>query len=180
MTSTRSVPSVPTAPLPLGDRVADPATDPSRPPWRALTQGRGRRSDPGLVRTGRVLLQVGIVGALVIAMVAGGSVVLARQIAEREAVNAAAQVTDLLAESVVQVALEDRLLAEPVAAAAARARLHTVVRQRVLKASGVVRMKLWSSRGVIVYSDEPRLVGRKYVLEQRKRDVLLDPRTEAR
>lgn len=150
---------------------------PGRPAWRTLTQGKRAEPDPGVVRPSRVLLQVGASAVLVLALVLGGSVALARQIAEREAVNAAASATDMLAESVVQPALEDDLLsATP---EAARERLDEAVRTHVLGTSSVVRVKLWSAQGVVVYSDEPRLVGRAYGLGADERAVLLDPRTEA-
>ncbi len=155
---------------------AHPTGRPS-PPWRLLTEERPAPGRADAMRTSRVLLQVGLVAAVVIALVAGGSVVFARRIAEREAVNAAAQATDLLAESVVQVSLEDSLLsADP---AEARARLDAVVRKHVLTASGVMRVKLWTAQGEIVYSDEAQLIGRHFALGADEQGVLLHPRTEA-
>ena len=167
---------------PPGERVPDQAQrtaprDVPAVPWRTLAEARGPRRDAAAVRPARVLLQVGVIAALVLALVMAGSVVLARQIAEREAINAAASSTDVLAESVVQVALEDALLsATP---EAARARLDEVVRERVLAASGVLRVKLWSAAGVVVYSDEPRLIGQVFPLEPEELEVLFEPRIEA-
>jgi two-component system, NarL family, sensor kinase len=37
-----------------------------------------------------------------------------------------------------------------------------VIRQRVLRDSAVVRVKIWDRSGRIVYSDEPRLIGARY------------------
>ncbi len=84
--------------------------------------------------------------------------------------NDAAQATDLLAEAVVQSALEDALLTGDPAAAPAR----PVVRERVLRAR-LVRVKLWNAQGAIVYSDEPRLVG-PFALGEDERGVLLERR----
>lgn len=152
-------------------------TEPTGPAWLRLTDVSQDQPEIGVVRPGRVLVRVGLTAALVIALVTAGSVVLAHRIAEREAVNAAAQATDLLAESVVQVAIEDSLLGP--SPAPARARLDAVVKERVLGSSSVVRVKLWSAQGRIVYSDEPRLNGRQYALEPEERAVLLAPHTEA-
>ena len=40
--------------------------------------------------------------------------------------------------------------------------LDKVIRQRVLRGSSVVRVKIWDRSGRIVYSDEPRLIGARY------------------
>jgi signal transduction histidine kinase len=48
----------------------------------------------------------------------------------------------------------------------------------VLSAS-VVRVKLWSPQGEVLYSDDPDLVGRRFTLDPPQRAVLADPRTEA-
>lgn len=101
---------------------------------------------------------------------------MARRAAEREAVNGAAQATDLLANAVVQPALRDDLLSS--SPAAARARLTDVVRAHVLSPA-LVRVKLWTATGRIVYSDEPKLVGEVFPLRLDERGVLTTPTTEA-
>ena len=159
---------------------ADPgaARDGERPgvPWLTLAEGGQGGSAPPDVRTGRVLLQVGTAAAVVIVLVCAVSVVLARMTAEREAINRAVQVTDVLAESVVQAALDDDLLSGN--SEAALARLDAAVGQQVLSAD-LVRVKLWSVEGEIVYSDESRLIGRVYGLGADEREVLANPRIEA-
>ncbi|WP_380159477.1 sensor histidine kinase [Kineococcus sp. R86509] len=150
------------------------------PPWRVLADGTRRAAATDGPSRRRLLLQVGAAVVVVIVAVVGASLLLARQIAEREAVSAAAQVSDLLAESVVQGALDDDLLsADPVAAAAARARVRDGVGDRVLSSAALVRVKLWTSDGRIVYSDEDRLVGRSYPLEAEELEALDSPRLEA-
>jgi len=122
------------------------------------------------------MLQVGLVALLVISLVAGGSVILARRTAEREAVNGATQATDLLADAVVQPVLDDALLsATPDVALAA---LDKVVRKQVLGHS-VVRVKLWTPQGRIVYSDERRLIGTTFSLGAEERGALTTPTTQA-
>jgi two-component system, NarL family, sensor kinase len=43
----------------------------------------------------------------------------------------------------------------------------------------VVRVKLWSTDGTVLYADEPRLVGRTFSLSSEQRQVLSSPRTTA-
>jgi signal transduction histidine kinase len=146
------------------------------PTWVTIADGGLTRVDERPVRTSRVFVQVGLIAALVIGLVAGLGVIAARRTAEREAVNAAAQVTDLLADAVVQPALRDQLLSS--APAATRTRLDRVVRRQVL-GHAVVRVKLWAPDGRIVYSDEPRLVGRRFALGAEESAALSHPATEA-
>lgn len=154
----------------------DTPAPPAQPAWVVLAAGAPSQSQRADISTARVLLQVGIVAALVIGLVAAGGVVVARRTAEREAVNGAAQATDLLADAVVQPALTDVLLsATPQAALTA---LDRIVRQQVLGHS-VVRVKLWTPQGRIVYSDEPRLIGRRFALGANERDALIRPKTAA-
>ena len=44
--------------------------------------------------------------------------------------------------------------------------------KRPLRSAGVVRIKLWDEKGHILYSDEPRLVGRRYPLNADDLSVL--------
>jgi two-component system, NarL family, sensor kinase len=95
---------------------------------------------------------------------------LSRRIAERQSVHDAAQQTDMLAESAVQPALTDRMATDPRAAAG----LGTVIR-----AASLVGVKLWSPQGMILYSDEPRLVARTFPLDESARAALTAPQTTA-
>ena len=81
-----------------------------------------------------------------------------------------AELTDVLGESVVQPALTDSMADDPVAAAA----LDGLVRGRVMSAS-LVRVKLWSPDGRILYSDEHRLIGRRFGLDEDARRALRAP-----
>lgn len=148
---------------------------PAGPAWVVLSAG-GNATAPGRpLRTWRVFGQVAAAGALVLVLVAVLGLAASRRIAEQESVNDAARSTDLLAEAVVQPALTDALATGDPAAVAA---LDAVVRDRVLGAA-VVRVKLWTADGRIVYSDEARLVGQRFDLGDDERAVLRDPATEA-
>ncbi len=145
------------------------------PPWRPVSAGPRARPDGRPVTLRRVVLQVIAAGVVVLALVAIGGAVASRRAAERESVNDALKITDLLADSVVQPALEDELLT---GSPEALDRLDTLVRERVLDES-IVRVKIWAPDGTIVYSDEPRLIGSKFPLDLDERAVFTDPTTEA-
>ena len=88
-----------------------------------------------------VQLALGVVAALLVVGVVG--TLAARQLAEREAVNDAATMADVLAEAVVEPSLTDALVAGDPAAVAA---FDQVARDRLLSDT-IVRVKLWSADG---------------------------------
>jgi two-component system NarL family sensor kinase len=107
----------------------------------------------------------GLVATLVLAAV---GVVVLRRISRDDAINNAKKLTAVVGRDVVQPTLSDSLLKGD---AAARARLDRVVRAHVLKGD-VLRIKLWSADGRILYSDRPQLVGSRYALGKDEEDVL--------
>ena len=122
-----------------------------------------------------VFMHVGIAAAIVVVGVSLAGSVASRHIAEREAVTDAARDTGLLADAVVQPALTDSLLrGDP----QTLARMDGVVRTNVLTTS-VVRVKIWTPDGKIVYSDESRLVGEQFRLDADARGVLSHPKVKA-
>ncbi len=161
------------SPAPAGEPVASAHLDP--PAWVTV----GRPSQESLTEaplgTRRVLIRLvaGIVLVLVVVTV-GGSLA-ARRLAEREAVNDSAAIADVLAETVVQPALTDAVLAGDEAALQA---FDDLVRDRVLGDS-VVRVKIWSPDGTVLYADQPELIGRSFPLDAQEREVLRKPRTVA-
>ncbi len=151
------------------------APDGAAPRWLTLSSPASPPSSDVDVQPRRIVAQL-VVGVLLVLLVVGLlGAVAARRLAEREAVNDAATTADVLAEAVIQPALTDALLAGSPAAIAA---MDATVRQRVL-GPGVVRVKLWSPQGKILYADEPALVGRTYALDAEQRQVLATPRTQA-
>lgn len=145
------------------------------PEWATLTTGRSAHRAERPVRTGRILAQVIAAAATVVLAVAVIGSVASRKLAERESVTVAAQATDLLADAVVQPALDDGLLE---GAPAAVAGIDAAVRRHVLGPS-IVRVKIWSPDGRILYSDEPRIVGETFALGDEERAVLTNPTTRA-
>ena len=141
--------------------------------WIAVSRVKARPDEPPGVRRILVTVAVGALLALIVVSVLG--VVAARTLAERQSVNDAANTADLLAEAVVQPALQDSITSQdPQAVAAVASAL-----QEYLSTSSIVRVKLWSSTGQILYSDEPRLVGAQFDLDDEEREVLSDPKTKA-
>lgn len=147
---------------------------PGLAPWVVVAHAKDAADDagPGPRRVG-LILAVGALVVLVFVSILG--VFAARTLAERQSVNDAANTVDLLAEAVVQPALRDSITTGDPAAVE---RLATAVRD-ALTGSSVVRVKLWSRDGRILYSDESRLVGRQFALDADQRAVFEHPRTEA-
>jgi len=58
-------------------------------------------------------------------------------------------------------------------------RFDRTIRSRVLNGSSIVRIKLWTADGRIVYSDEPRLIGARYPLTTEDRQEFVGRRVDA-
>jgi two-component system, NarL family, sensor kinase len=148
---------------------------PPRTPWLVLADGRGARPPARRVSVSRAVLRFLGASTVVLLVLAVMGVVVSRRAAEREAIADAEQHTGFAAVAVVQPNLEDGLLTgDP----AALARIDRVVRGRLLDRS-IVRVKLWTPQGRIVYSDEPHLIGQRYALEQDELDALETGNVEA-
>ncbi|MGI8595033.1 MAG: sensor histidine kinase [Solirubrobacteraceae bacterium] len=99
-----------------------------------------------------------------------------RQLARDEALADAKDLTRVAVTGVVEPSVTPALLqGNP----AARRRFDRLVRRSVLGHSSVVRVKLWTRDGRIVYSDEPRLVNSRYQLEKDEREALRTGEVEA-
>lgn len=172
----------PTVPAVVGDvsGFADELLGPdepgvSAPRWVTVGDpgGPGRAESVLSPRRVLVLLALGVVAALLVVGVLG--TLAARQLAEREAVNDAATMAGVLAEAVVEPAITDDLMTGDPAAIAA---FDEVARDHLLSDS-IVRVKLWSSDGRVLYADESQLVGRTFALSVDQRDALAQPATLA-
>jgi signal transduction histidine kinase len=122
-----------------------------------------------------VVWRIAAAAAVVMVLVVLVATFASRRLAEREAVNDAARTTDLFAESVLQPALRDGITSgQPEAVARLRD-----VSASGMQASRIVRIKLWTPDGRVVFSDEPLLVGQKFPLGDEQRSVLARPQTRA-
>jgi signal transduction histidine kinase len=101
--------------------------------------------------------------------------VASRRVGEREAISEARTTTLTKAKGLVEPNLTDDLIdgdAQDLAA------LDEVVRRDVLE-GGLLRLKLWTADGLIVYSDEERLVGSRYELGADELEAIGSGRIEA-
>jgi signal transduction histidine kinase len=108
-------------------------------------------------------------------LVAVSGSIAAGRLAARETVNDTARRADLLSDAVVQPVLRDGLLEGSPAAYRA---VDRAVRAHVLGPRNI-RVKLWAPDGRIVYSDEPRLVGKRFPLSEKEQSVFAKPVTRA-
>ena len=144
-------------------------------PWLRLSGTEAPTPPERPVRPRTVMFQV-IAGTLAVVIgVAVAGAFASRRVAEREAVTDAAHTTDLIAQQVVQPAITNGLISGNPAALAA---INRVVRRQVLSSS-LVRVKLWTASGRIVYSDEPRLIGQTFPLGSQERAALAHPAVHA-
>jgi two-component system NarL family sensor kinase len=146
------------------------------PAWVVLvTPSAGRAADapPSMRRMVGPLALAGLVLAIIVAL-AGGLV--SQRVAGQQAVHDVAELTDDLAVSIVQPALTNSMPGDP---AQARRVLDPLVRNWVTGSGSMVRVKIWTPSGMVLYSDEPRLIGQTFTLDGDARSALLQPRTEA-
>lgn len=112
-----------------------------------------------------------LAGAAAVTLIATATVLLWRHQAQAEAVRQARDLTAVEARDVVGPVLSDAAL---VPHSAASQRLNTLVRTHVLD-QDVVRLKIWSANGTIVYSDDRSLIGQRYVLGADEQRALAGP-----
>jgi signal transduction histidine kinase len=159
--------------------VADQAPAPSlpgTPEWVSLVDGAtaasARRRPPTVGRVVGRFVAANLIGVV---LLLGGSVWASRQAARDEAITGASRATDLMATLLVEPNVGDGL---PAGDPRAIAVLDGVLRDR-LAGADVLRVKIWSPDGRIVYSDEPRLIGAQYRLSADDQEALEDGVTRA-
>jgi two-component system, NarL family, sensor kinase len=134
---------------------------------RRLIPGGG-----GAEGTFRPVLQFVVTGILSLILVAAvGSWLLSRASAT-EALNNAAAVTEAVGIGMIEPLITDDLLAQDPGAIA----LVNAARKRMPES--ILRVKIWTADGLVVYSDEPRLIGRRFRLEDRIADAIAVGETE--
>jgi signal transduction histidine kinase len=124
----------------------------------SVTDREGRRAERSVVAREVALFAASGLAAVALLGLAG--VELLQRTGRGEAIRDAKKVSSLAAEGIVEPYIERGALSGN---AVQRARLDRAVRRHVLT-GGVVRVKIWSRDGRILYSDEPRLVGQRYRL----------------
>ncbi|MEA2227877.1 MAG: two-component system, NarL family, sensor kinase [Solirubrobacteraceae bacterium] len=117
----------------------------------------------------RVALVQFAVCSIALLVVAGtiGAVVL-RHVATNEALRDARTLTVALSRAVIRDRMTPRLLGGD---RAALVNLDRAIRERVL-GDPIIRIKIWTPEGRIVYSDAPSLIGRRFTLPDDLRETL--------
>jgi len=124
--------------------------------------GTWRRGSNAPISVTSAVLVFAVSGLTTLALVSLGVVYFARRTATDEAIRDSRRLTEVVGRSLIEPALGDGLVTGSPAAVAA---MDEIVRHRVI-GSSIVRVKLWSQDGTIVYSDEPRIVGQRFSLGQ--------------
>jgi two-component system, NarL family, sensor kinase len=106
------------------------------------------------------VVQFGLSGLLAVLIVALAAALLVRHEATDEALRDAETTTQTAGNGIIAPALTPAFIAgQP----SALRRMNDIVHRRVLR-EPVVRVKIWRGNGTILYSDEPRLIGKRYPL----------------
>jgi two-component system, NarL family, sensor kinase len=144
-------------------QIAEPGSAASSESYRRQTR-RGR-SD---ARVFRHVLQFGIVSLIPMALLAALLTWNLENQATAQAIEEAKHDTREVVRAVVAPDLPEGIVRGDSAAIAAMDR---IVHQRVLN-ERVVRIKIWSATGRILYSDESRLIGKTFPLDDSDRNTL--------
>ncbi len=132
----------------------------------------GEPAPPSVAREVAKVVAASLVAVLVFVL---ASVPLLRHLGRTEAIREARTVASLAAVGIVEPNLENGILrGDPDSVA----RIDRVVQERVLS-DAIVRVKIWSQNGTILYSDEPRLIGARYALGAEELEVLDSGAVEA-
>lgn len=125
--------------------------------------------------TRQALIRFGLASLLVAIALGAIGAFAGRRAARAESIGDARRETQVLAHSVVEPNLPPRLLSgDP----AATTQLDQVVVGKVTGGS-LVRVKIWTPQGRIVYSDEHRLIGSNYVLGGDEQEAIADHQAAA-
>ncbi len=116
--------------------------------------------DGGRWMVARQVGQFTLAGLIAVVIVGVATAVASQRVGKREAIVDARTQTIALAQGFIEPALTNGLERRDPAAVA---KIDKVVKRDLLKGS-LVRVKIWTSDGTIVYSDEPRLIGSRYTL----------------
>ena len=146
------------------------------PVWVPLGNGTAAtRSRPASPSVGRVVLRFVLTNLVAVVLLIAGGLWASVGAAEDEALADARRTTDLLAAVLVQPLVSDELTRGDPAAIAA---VDVALRGR-LADTAVLRLKIWTADGRVVYSDEARLIGRTHPLDLTGRQTLRDGVTRA-
>jgi signal transduction histidine kinase len=116
----------------------------------------------------RAVAQFALAGLLAIALFLIGWMLVLRDLGRSEALRDARELSLLSGQGIIEPEIGNRLAGGD---SQELERLDRLVQERVL-GDRIVRVKIWTREGRIVYSDEPRLIGSRYQLDEEKLEVL--------
>jgi signal transduction histidine kinase len=116
----------------------------------------------------RAVAGFALTGLAALVIVAVGGAYLLRDLGTSEAINDARRVTEIAGHGIVEPQLNQDVMAGSKRELDV---LDTIIKTRVLS-DQIVRVKIWAADGRIIYSDEPRLIGQKFDLEEDQLDAL--------
>ena len=139
----------------------------ARPDAVVLADGRRRRGQRDRT-VGLVIIRfaVGTVLALVAIVVAGYAATT--KAAEEEALRDVRRLAEAVTVTAIEPRVDDLLAGDAEAFAA----LDESLRLRLMPRSAILRVKLWTAQGRVVYSDEPTLIGEVHPLGEDELEVL--------
>lgn len=139
---------------------------------QAETEARPRpqRREPPAPSIAREVAKFVLISLVAVVVFMAASLPFLRHVGRTEAIREARTVARLAATGVVEPNLEDALLRGD---SAALARMDRVVQERILSNS-IVRVKIWSRNGRVLYSDEGRLIGARYPLGADEQEALAE------
>jgi two-component system NarL family sensor kinase len=124
---------------------------------------------------GRAVAQFGLSGIAALILLGAAGVYLLEKVGRSEAIRNAKEVTSLAGHGIVEPNIDPGLLTgQP----AAIQQMDRAVRRGVL-GGRVVRVKIWTADGHILYSDEHRLIGSRYPSNASERAALRQGKVEA-
>jgi two-component system NarL family sensor kinase len=132
-----------------------------------------RERDPTLAR---LFVRFALTGLVAMVIIGAIGFVILRRSATSGAVRQAKELTQLAGRGIAEPLLTAGLLrGRP----RDLARLDRAVRERILRGTPIVRVKIWDARGRVVYSDAPQLIGSTFSLGRDELRTLRDGATEA-
>ncbi len=139
-------------------------TTPDPDQWIFVASSKDRAIEAPVNRT-RLVARVVLIALAVAVVVMLLGVVEARQLAGSLAVSGAEKRATILATDVIEPEITEGVANSDAQAIGA---LDSVVKTHVLT-SDIARVKIWNAEGTVLYSDEPRLIGRSFALTPAQR-----------
>ena len=127
------------------------------------------------VNLSRLMARYVLTGLIALVIIAVFTAWASRSLGTKAAIDSANRRATLTAHAAVEPTLDDGILhGDP----ASMKKIDGIVRSQVLRGT-LIRVKIWDTDGTILYSDENRLIGRKFELQQDELTALQTGETEA-